>query len=1117
MTPHSWIKGAVGSAGPLLSLTALALFFSTAAPAAPKPTYFITDLGAAPPTYPLSYGQAINNANQVAGTATDTAGGSSNAFLYDGSDLDTLGTLRTGGGNSAGFGLNDGGSVVGQSDTNAGVAHAFVANPAGTLTDLTPGGGPSAAYGINNQNQIAGTFTASGVLHAFVFDPSFGLRDIGTAGVASQGLGLASDAKVVGQSNGHAFVTGSDGVGLLDLGTLGGTSSTATGINVSDEVAGYSQTTGNAAVHAFRTTSSGLIVASDDLGVLAGGVNSEAFGINDVGQVVGYSEVSVSGVVSRHAFLYDPNTSAKIQDLNGISSGSGWVLTQATAISDSGAITGWGTYKGATHAFLLLPNAIQALAFSPATTQGTEQSTGTVILSRPAPAGGLVAVLKSNKPTEVVVPASVTVPAGSKTAQFTATTTPGNLGGITYVTAAVPGGQATGFLTLTANAATLAFSPAGLAGGQATTGSLTLLGPASLAAATVTLTSSNPSLVSVPASAPIAAGAILAQFTATAQAAVAAPTPVTITASVGGLTTTAVVTVTPTTLTPLVLSPSIVDGGNGSTGVVTLNAPAPPSGATATLTSSDSSVTVPASITIPSGSVTGTFAVGTSVGTTEKTVTITAAYHGSVSQTLDVKPSVPTTSGPNTLTISPDNLVGGFSAVGTVYFATTVPSNNDPIYVSSSNTNVATVPSYFYAQGGDTHDTFTINTVQVSAPTQVTITATDANTGTSASKTFTVLPLLPTLVLPNVSGGASATGTVLLNGPVAANNTPIYFTSSNTNVVTVPSYIYAQTGDTHDTFTIGTYVVSVPTVVTITASTASGASSSQTLTVLPQTPALTLPSVITGGGSGTGQVTFSLPTPYNNDPVYLTSSNTGVATVPGYFYAQGGDVAGAFTISTSVVKSATRVTITATTRGGATTTATLIVLPQAPALVLPNVFGGASVTGFVTYGLPTPYNNDPVYLTSSNTGVATVPGYFYAQGGDTFGTFTVSTARVDTPTPVTITARTKAGTVTTATFTVLPNVPTFLSLSPAAVTGGTPSTGAVTFSAPIPYNNDPIYFSSSNTSVATVPSYIYAQTGDTSDTFTVNTSAVTTPTVVTISASTASGVVIVSKQLTVHP
>ena len=1119
MKPHSWITGTAGSAGTLLSLTALALFVLTQGPAtaAPKPAYLITDLGASPPAYPLSYGQAVNNAGQVAGTVTDAAGGSTNAFLYDGSDLDTLGALIAGG-NSAGFGLNDGGSVVGQSDTNtAGVAHAFVANPAGTLTDLTPGGGPSAAYGINDQNQIAGTFTASGVLHAFVYDPSFGLRDIGTAGVAGSGLGLASDAKVVGQANGHAFVTGSDGVGLTDLGTLGGTSSTATGINVSDEVAGYSQTTGNAAIHAFRTTSNGLIVAKDDLGVLTGGVNSEALGINDVGQVVGYSEIAIKGVVSRHAFLYDPNTSTKIQDLNSLANASGWVLTQASAISDSGAITGWGTYKGETTAFLLLPNGIQALAFGPATTLGAETTTGTLILSKPAPAGGLVVGLKSSNAALAQVPTSVTVPAGATTAQFTATVTPGKASGGITITATAPGGLASGVISFSANAAALAFGPASLAGGQTTTGTVTLLGPASAAATTVTLTSSNLALVSVPASAPLAAGAILAQFTATAQAAVAVSTPVTITATVAGLTTTAIVTVTPTTLTPLVLSPSIVDGGNGSTGVVTLNVPAPPSGATVALTSSDPSVTVPANVVIPSGSLTGTFAIGTSVGTTEKMVTLTATYHGAVSQTLDVKPTVPTTSGPNTMTISPDNLVGGFSAVGTVYFGKPVPSNNDPIYVSSSNTNVATVPQYFYAQTGDTHDTFPINTVQVSVPTQVTITATDTNTGTNASKTFTVLPLLPTLALPNVNGGASATGTVLLNGPVAGNNTPIYFTSSNTNVVTVPSYVYAQAGDTHDTFAITTYVVSVPTVVTITASTGSGATTSQTLTVLPQTPTLRLPTFISGGASATGLVTLSLPTPYNNDPIYFTSSNTAVLTVPSYVYSQAGDTADAFTINTNVVKAATKVTITAHTSGGTYTTATITVSPQTPTLVTPNVVGGASATGLVTLSLPTPYNNDPIYFTSSNTAVATVPSYVYSQAGDVVDAFTVNTAEVDTPTPVTITAHTNGGTTTSVTFTVLPNVPTFLTLNPASVTGGMSSTGTVTFSAPIPYNNDPIYFTSSNSSVASVPSYLYAQTGDTSDTFTVNTAAVATPTVVTISAHTATGVVIVSKQITVHP
>ena len=450
-------------------------------------------------------------------------------------------------------------------------------------------------------------------------------------------------------------------------------------------------------------------------------------------------------------------------------------------------------------------------------------------------------------------------------------------------------------------------------------------------------------------------------------------------------------------------------------------------------------------------------------------MTITAAYHGSVSQTLDVKPSVPTTSGPNTLTISPDNLVGGYSATSTVYFATAVPSSNDPIYVTSSNTNVATVPQYFYAQTGDTHDTFNVNTVQVSVPTQVTITATDTNTGTNAFKTFTVLPLLPTLALPNVNGGASATGTVLLNGPVPSSNTPIYFTSSNTNVVTVPSYIYAQTGDTHDAFNITTYVVAVPTVVTITAATASGATTSQTLTVLPQTPTLRLPTFINGGASTTGTVTLSLPTPFSNDPIYFTSSNSSVASVPSYVYSQTGDTADTFAINTNVVKAATKVTITAHTYGGTYTTATITVSPQTPTLVIPNVVGGTSTTGLVTLSLPTPFSNDPIYFTSSNSSVASVPSYVYSQTGDVVDGFTVNTALVDTPTPVTITAHTYGGTTTTVTFTVLPNVPTFLALNPASVTGGASSTGTVTFSAPIPYSNVPIYFTSSNSSVASVP------------------------------------------------
>ncbi|MFL6334489.1 MAG: FG-GAP-like repeat-containing protein [Pyrinomonadaceae bacterium] len=294
-----------------------------------------------------------------------------------------------------------------------------------------------------------------------------------------------------------------------------------------------------------------------------------------------------------------------------------------------------------------------SLQTQPSSVFGGTNATGVVSLTpgTVAPSGGAVVSLTNDNPSLVSTPLNINIPAGQSSASFAIGTQQTGLTTPVNITATYGGVSKSATLTVNApsNGAavtSVTLTPSSVVGGstQSVRVQVGLDRAAPPEGATVTLSSSDPNVVRLPQTLGIAPGGTsgFADFTT---AAVSAAKQVTVTATYGGSTQSAVLTVNPApapavTLTAVGVSPSAVTGGSNAQGTVTLSGPAQ-SATVVNLSSSSAVASVPASVTVPAGASSATFVVGTTSVTSSVSVTITAVS-GSITRTatLTVNPAV---------------------------------------------------------------------------------------------------------------------------------------------------------------------------------------------------------------------------------------------------------------------------------------------------------------------------------------------------------------------------------------------------------------------------------------------------------------------------------------------
>lgn len=375
------------------------------------------------------------------------------------------------------------------------------------------------------------------------------------------------------------------------------------------------------------------------------------------------------------------------------------VATDAAAFvgaynANLGAVTG----AGAVYVYDNPSTIPVSVAFSSLGVPSGKSVTGTVILGSAPSTNTLVNLISNN--SALSVPSSVTVAAGTTSAQFTATSS--SVFSDTLVTVTGTGSglvSGSGQLTVrTPRVGSISFNADSLLLGQTAIGTVSLQSAAPAGGTLVTLINSHSSALDCPATVMVPAGQTRANFTVTGHSvAVATTVKVESTPSFNEKSDTLVVY--PGGLQQVSVADFVV-GGVGQ-GQVTLTAPAPPGGAVVSLSGNSSRLGLPATVTVPEGATTASFALSGTGALLNATVR--ATYLGITQSDMVSVFSVYVAS----VSSSTATLAVGGRATITVTLNSATPQDL-PIVISIQKASVVTAPAQLVIPAGSSSGTFEI-------------------------------------------------------------------------------------------------------------------------------------------------------------------------------------------------------------------------------------------------------------------------------------------------------------------------------------------------------------------------------------------------------------------------